>query len=278
MNTKAKRRFVAVAVALGCLALSSPFIASELVLFSHSMHIDEDAECSQCHVETEDGSAPSVNKEYCTECHDDGVPSYRLPARAVKMGGGFPHGTHVDAAECKDCHEATITETQKAGALIVPQEKCTACHKAKNVKVSSANCGACHPRGRRQKPPSDHEGNWLLKHGAESRWSAVSGHTKDCSSCHRRDACATCHRTKRPQSHTGLWRLRGHGLAAGWDRNSCRTCHETGACISCHKTNRPLNHSGAWSTYHSLAAEVEGNSHCAVCHSPGYCISCHKGK
>ena len=272
---KSARIIVSVAVALGCLALASPFIAAELGLFSHAVHLEEGAECGECHVADDGAGPPLVNKKYCEECHDDGVPSYRLPARARKLGGGFPHATHVEAGDCKECHQATIADAQKAGAWIMAEAKCEACHKENDVEVKASNCAACHAKGRRLQVPADHGGSWMLKHGDESRWQVFGGHTKDCSSCHRRDACATCHRTKRPQSHTGLWRLRGHGLSAGWDRDSCRTCHETGACISCHKTTRPFNHVGAWRSRHGSAMGAESN--CSVCHIShvSTCGTCH---
>jgi hypothetical protein len=62
------------------------------------------------------------------------------------------------------------------------------------------------------------------------------GHVYDCNSCHVDDACRKCHQLNRPKSHTGFWRIRGHGIKGLAERESCINCHVQTFCIRsvCH--------------------------------------------
>ncbi len=256
-------------------ALTVPKLAETPVPFKHSVHLEEGAECAECHKQGEGKPGMVLNKEYCLECHEDGVPAYTLPARSRKLKAAFPHKLHVESAECTDCHGYIKTDEIKAGAPALGFDKCTACHSENEIVIEAGNCNACHAKNMRLVEPSDHKGLWMKLHGDESNWRVFDEHGKDCRTCHGDDSCTTCHKETRPRSHTGLWRMRGHGLEAGWDRESCKTCHETGTCIRCHKETQPLSHKGPWKYFHGLAAETTGNEHCATCHSPGQCAQCH---
>lgn len=217
-----------------------------------------------------------INQEGCAECHDDGVPAWVLPAKASRLPFAFPHRLHADAAECKQCHQAVADETQPASKPLLDHERCEACHKEHGAEVGQ--CKQCHGVDASKSKPADHAHAWQRKHGEESRWRQFGRHGQDCSLCHRSDGCQTCHKTSRPQNHTGLWRTRTHGLAAEWDRAACKTCHETGACIRCHQATQPLNHKGAWRSTHGLAAQSRSNEHCATCHQLSWCAACHGGR
>ena len=239
--------------------------------FPHEIHIEEAGECAMCHEPGKDGGM-TINLEACAECHDEDVPLFRKTA-----GGGhgvlrFPHALHVDAADCADCH--------KVPAMRPPAGKkfCDSCHAEAEVELVEAACAKCHGKPAHKITPPDHEGTWKVSHGKAAQWRVFDRHGKDCSTCHKSGSCQACHMEERPRSHTGLWRIRTHGTAASWNRDSCRTCHETGACDSCHRTSSPLNHMGAWSKLHGLTARSKADTSCTTCHERGYCAACHAGK
>ncbi|MBM4371980.1 MAG: cytochrome c3 family protein [Deltaproteobacteria bacterium] len=239
--------------------------------FPHEPHLAEDLECGHCH-EAGDGGAMKLTTGSCGDCHDGGAPHYR----AAAVPGGrflrFPHAVHAEAFACADCH--------KAPDVAFPRGKpaCDACHRDNDVRIPAAACARCHGAPAQKLVPPDHGGAWRSRHGREARWRVFDRHGETCAACHGSEGCETCHRTERPRSHTGLWRLRTHGASASWDRDSCRTCHETGSCEACHASTAPLNHVGAWSTLHGLTARTRSDESCAACHGPGWCASCHSGR
>ena len=254
--------------------------ADDVPVFHHSAHLEEGAECVTCH-DTDTEGLPTLKKDACAECHDEDVPeAWRLPARSRRAHVKFPHSTHVEAVEeCKKCHGAVADESLENGALFVEPEGCFACHSEEGVEVSRNDCTACHGTDMKKKKPSTHDDNWSRKHGRMADWQHFEKHQYACRTCHRIGSdCQSCHRRTRPKSHTALWRMRGHGLAAGFDRERCRTCHETGSCIQCHRRTAPLNHKGAWRSVHGLAAQSRSNRHCATCHELSWCAACHAGK
>jgi hypothetical protein len=146
----------------------------------------------------------------------------------------------------------------------------------KTPAKAAGKCAQCHSGKRMDKiRPVNHDRLWMETHGRDAQWSSESAHGKECRLCHTNAKCASCHRTRPPRSHTGLWNVRTHGTAAKWDREPCKTCHETGACISCHRRTPPLNHRGNWISAHGRTRGF--NDSCATCHAPGWCINCHRG-
>lgn len=260
-------------IAYTLVALASPALA-EVKTFSHKRHLEEGAECTTCHLVKE--TPPKLAPQACDDCHEGSKPAYSLPAKARPLKIQFPHAAHAEAVECKGCHAATADERQPAGQPLMGQDRCTSCHHERKVTVTT--CTACHGVDARREEPSDHGLAWLRNHGEESRFRRNSEHGRDCELCHRGATCETCHRTTAPANHTGLWRVRTHGLAAEWDREACKTCHESGACIRCHRSTEPLSHKGAWQATHGLAAETRSNEHCAVCHPLSWCAACHRGR
>jgi hypothetical protein len=266
-----------VAAAASALLLSAPALSDELAAFSHRVHVKSAGmECSACHAQTAAGV--ELRTGGCGECHDDGVPKWRLEPKARPLAARFPHARHAGKVECLECHRAVLTDQNTAGAPVLGFEGCARCHSLRQVPLTEASCARCHGDEARRGPPGDHRGAWLSRHGAEAQGRGIVGHGRDCRSCHGSDACARCHRERRPRSHTGLWRVRLHGSAAAWDRDSCKTCHETGTCTACHDSTRPLNHTSAWRATHGLAAGAESNERCAVCHRPSQCAACHRAR
>jgi hypothetical protein len=189
---------------------------------------------------------------------------------------GFDHAKHEDV-ECASCHSASITNDGWQPRPLVPQAKCEDCHGEKKVEVAEASCKSCHGADVKAMAPPDHQVTWGKRHGDAAKWRVWETHGTDCTTCHQNDSCTTCHSTKKPDSHTALWRMRGHGQAASWDQASCNTCHETGQCIQCHKTTPPQNHSGNWMSAHGFAAQVRSADTCTTCHSVSECYTCHTG-
>jgi hypothetical protein len=137
-------------------------------------------------------------------------------------------------------------------------------------------CIDCH--GEERFLPSYHKpaGKWKRRHGHRvntmvrpdrtSRDIVKPGHVYDCNACHVDDRCRKCHQLNRPDSHTGFWRIRGHGIVGMAERDSCAYCHVESFCVRCHRTTRPINHVGKWRTNHGLAVAAGGIESCWICH------------
>ena len=245
-------------------------IAGPTAPFPHGPHLEEIDECGTCHKAGDDGEM-GYDKLICADCHDDNSV-YQDFEKAEFPILAFPHALHVEAGDCADCHKAPGMRFPKG------KKACDACHAENDIAIPGAACVKCHGKPARKLLPLDHKGSWGVGHGAASRWRVFERHGRDCSTCHEANACQTCHQEQRPRSHSGLWRLRTHGTAASWNRDSCRTCHETGACVACHRNTAPMNHIGAWSKLHGFTARTRSDSSCTTCHSGGECASCHSGK
>jgi hypothetical protein len=251
--------------------------AGEEAIFSHRKHIDEGAECDQCHKEGEADGLPRLESEACGECHDEGPPAGWKMVRARRLRLAFSHPAHARKLGCERCHETTSKDVHLPADPVLRHAECISCHEDSGVEVAERACRVCHGEDPRRRKPSDHRWSWMVRHGTESSWRVFDRHGQDCKQCHRPDVCLTCHKTTRPRSHTLLWRIRSHGFVASWDRQKCRTCHETGACIRCHRTTQPLNHKGSWAASHGLVAQTRDDQHCGVCHRPAWCAACHLG-
>ena len=229
-------------IVLSCLS-GYALLADEIRGFVHAAHLEEGAECTDCH-------QPSSVR--------------------------FPHKAHVDSLECNDCHAPSEGSAEPDRRAKASYEACTECHNENDIELDKAACAKCHGVKMRLTAPPDHKKAWLARHGRESEWRVFEKHGRKCSLCHQSNVCITCHQSQKPASHTGLWRIRTHGSAASWDRNRCKTCHETGTCIQCHTTTPPINHTGSWGSTHILVAQTAGNERCAVCHSlVRPCAGCH---
>ncbi len=279
MVTKSNARSAAVLIALAISTVSAVFWGDKPTYFSHFKHIDETgAECKSCHDEAAD--PPVVKESGCKECHDQDA-SRRLKSPASRPKITFSHEIHNNVAECKDCHERTIKDRQRRNTPLVAFEKCAACHKENGIEIAWFQCEKCHPDTNRRTKPKSHFQTWMTRHGRTAEWNGVASHRNNCTLCHTKSECKSCHMTTAPKSHTALWRIRTHGLAASMDRSRCKTCHETGVCMNCHRHTAPLNHRGAWPRVHGLAAKAAPEK-CKVCHSAAYgsaatCIECHGG-
>jgi len=255
-------------------ALAAPEVAGKLPFFSHAAHLNEGVECRDCHADTDKSEKAKLALDFCSGCHEAGI-AWQLKSKHAVGRTPFPHVKHVGSVECRECHAGTAADADEAGKPVLTFDRCVACHESSGLDITGANCAACHAKDMRRTPPADHVAGWSIKHGPAARWQVFDRHGKDCSTCHRNDACISCHAKSRPRTHTSLWRQRTHGFAAAFNEDSCRTCHEGSTCIRCHKETEPLSHRGGWKSIHGTAAGGDSGRHCAVCHGANDCASCH---
>lgn len=260
-------------VAAPLLAGVSLVLGAEVGPFSHKLHLEQGAACDTCH-DADSRPVPALRADACRACHEEGAPAYRRADRPPFLAS-FPHAPHAAKLECRTCHAATADDLPREQRPRIDHETCARCHREKKVVLAEAVCASCHGKDMRREKPASHSALWRENHGEQAGWLAQEEHGRDCSACHRRADCVSCHRLSRPRNHDALWGQRTHGLEASWDRESCKTCHESGSCVRCHKTTPPQNHTAAWSANHGPASQGAGNAHCAVCHNTGFCRTCH---
>ena len=286
-----RRRAVGVGLALvsagaGC-ALLSLERGERPLAFDHRRHVvEQELECVICHEDAYHADAPGLpGPDTCMLCHEE-LDAERPSERRVEtlFADGvfraahhsalpdevvFSHARHVGAElECGACHAGIETNRSLTPAIGVRMDACIACHEERG---QGRDCATCHTLvGPDWRPPS-HDRMWERRHGEASRRCERNA-PDDCTQCHAASACADCHQSEPPASHTSTFRRRTHGLVAAIDRASCAACHRSDACESCHSETRPTSHVGAWGGTRSR--------HCLTCHLPvrgNGCIVCHKG-
>ncbi|MBI5544181.1 MAG: cytochrome c3 family protein [Deltaproteobacteria bacterium] len=275
MRAPARMALLAVVPLSLVLVAAAPEVAGPKP-FSHKLHVGEqEMPCKSCHDLKAEG-LPALKSKGCGKCHEDGAPQWRKKEAAPGQAKvRFPHSKHAEKGECADCHQSVLEDQQPAP---LEAESCGRCHEEKKVAVNELACAQCHGEDLKRRRPADHDGAWFQRHGEQSQWRALEEHGKSCGDCHRPATCSACHDQQKPRDHNGLWRVRTHGLAAGWDRDRCMTCHQTSTCQRCHADTRPVNHAGNWRLNHGLVAGTVGNETCNVCHQTSWCAACHSGR
>ncbi len=285
-------------------------------VFPHSVHVDSDVACANCHAGIEKATQIEAKvrhlklpakSEACAQCHD-AIPKLAVPARTVPVTITFSHAAHLPKVkdECTACHKE-LPEAGDAVAKAPPMEACTACHNhAKDF--AAARCSPCHVDLKRfpLKPVAQytHQADFLKTHGVWARSGAQT-----CAQCHDQTKCAECHAaTTGPMKpdvqfpekveadfiHRGDWVSR-HQIDASFDPASCRRCHGSGYCRSCHELNdvapssvpfsKASPHPPGWYNntdggLHRVEARRNVDS-CAGCHDQGanaICVQCHSPK
>ncbi len=208
--------------------------------------------CLSCH---EHEATKHYVDASCATCHrplaETGFDRGRiasLPEPADHDRGGFLIETHGESAErslatCQTCHT---------------QERCTSCHVEGAERETVASMPAA-PAGMelpdlaaRYPTPETHESEgWLDVHGERAR-------PGECSTCHTRQSCTTCHRDapsstvarlpdgrrtdapgvaverRAPASHRVPDFPTAHGDLAAADPGNCTSCHTEASCTDCH--------------------------------------------
>ena len=256
--------------------------------------------CATCHV-----------RERCLSCHVDtrqsvvaSIPAYgddrlALPAEARAMPEPPSHALPDFVARVHG--DSALTRPQACATCHV-RDNCTTCHvDARHPAIAAMPEGAgtrvVLPSGaaRYPEPASHRDPDWLEAHGPDAR-----AMPSDCSTCHTRQSCETCHRGSRPAmlaalpnartshapgaivervapaSHGTPEFRREHGPVAATQPQSCTTCHVRVECESCHfAPDRMPYHPANFESRHASAAygrELE----CSSCHSTeAFCRDCH---
>ncbi len=245
--------------------------------FSHQFHLEMGASCTDCHDGAAEGAARRANLESCSNCHDGGAPLYqsrKVAGEAGMTGVIFSHEIHSEGMglECNQCHRG-IEQAERLTATLMPSMKlCMDCHGERGADAIS--CGKCHSADiAGMKPASHREGNWRKLHGQVARMGKFKGDKRDCNLCHQQSYCSSCHQSELPRSHTNQFRVRGHGLMAGINRDQCSTCHTQDTCIRCHQTTPPSTGPNA----HRAGFGFPSNRHCVSCHqTQNNCSTCHQ--
>ena len=259
--------------------------------FNHEAHTVRGVGCADCHDGADkEARAGMPSKDFCMTCHEDldkdpakplekkvawfldpaGRPDWsRFTRQSSEIK--FSHVAHAKAkTACTDCHAGIDKDTGLVPGLLQRMDACVSCHATK--APAKTGCAVCHETIDRTKPPGNHFQFWTKLHGTCSRDGRAVATANDCSMCHTKDACITCHQTRPPSDHTSFWNRKAHGIAAGIDRSRCATCHASDSCSRCHESTAPASHTAGWNT--------PRNGHCANCHvpvatSPG-CAVCHR--
>ncbi len=263
--------------------------------FSHKAHLERGSSCTDCHDATQERAQRMPKMENCTSCHDADkskpvekecytchtvsggkpvAPKWTVPPEL--KGVRFNHQKHtVDAKlDCKVCHKG-IEDSERLTPEILPKmQLCIDCHHQRGA--AAVSCAKCHTGDlKRIRPASHSQGNWTKLHGQEVRRGHARPMKQECSFCHQQSFCVSCHQDQAPANHTNEFRLRGHGLMAGIDRDKCLACHRQDACVRCHQTTPPSTGPNA----HRTGFGFPSNRHCSSCHlTRNTCSVCHKAQ
>lgn len=287
--------FVVVPIAVGgCLWFSGDSTGGSGPAFPHVKHGEEAGlECVNCHRDAQTGDKAGMpSNKQCQLCHKD-LDAEKPEARrsTAFFENGVLKGKHVTAItddvkfshkihagdhgiECSACHGDVANSTAVSTSMRVTMKACTACHARSTDKPAAwANeCDVCHKEIRADRKPADHLNDWTREHGRIVRREG-SPEAANCTLCHARSACQTCHSTEEPADHTNYWRRRGHAVSVAIDRQRCTTCHKTDACDRCHSQTAPISHAAGWGS--------PTDRHCLTCHEPlgrdTGCATCHRG-
>ncbi|HKS15828.1 MAG TPA: cytochrome c3 family protein [Planctomycetota bacterium] len=259
--------------------------------FNHLAHLDRGVDCLSCHEGADKlDLAGMPGKDLCMTCHEDidkdperpaekkvawfldakGEPAWSAFTKQSKEVL-FSHGRHAGkGVACASCHEGIEKNTGLVPGMVQRMSSCVACHESSATSYN--RCESCHSEITATTRPPNHDRIWKRMHGQASRMGAAAATANQCSMCHEKDSCASCHQAEAPENHNAFWRIRGHGIAATVDRMRCQTCHASDGCDRCHQETAPASHTAGW--------DCPRNRHCNGCHVPlqtsGSCFVCHK--
>lgn len=309
-----------------------------LVDFSHPTHTaavaadpgsEPELDCAACHVEPGGArlAVAPLNAGSCLSCHDqdpddhyaastDCASCHRPLAGSetgerlmVEMSGApaalvpADHGSDDFVAT----HAPTATEADVRCSTCHIQERCASCHVA--IDRPALDAVPIAPRGwelpsmpATYPTPSTHlDDGFDLTHGVPAPTTA------DCSTCHTRNDCLSCHiqpapavidslvtwpdtldqppRVQAPgvglvlpspNSHQSPFFMTAHPLLSSGQPDTCATCHEQSFCTTCHEQPGETGfHPGGFVLRHAPAASSAFQD-CSSCHSTErFCRECH---
>ncbi|MFC1661892.1 hypothetical protein ACFL3S_10660, partial [Gemmatimonadota bacterium] len=298
------------ATVLGGLLLGSTLEAQQR--FPHETHSVFFAECSACHGGIGSGTGEGLYPEnsMCAACHDGSTaPQIQWETPGPRNTNlGFDHALHE--LECEMCHLPGGTEDLSSLAIPEP-EVCMGCHTPEaESHLQIERCSFCHVPvvdaslsqevvAGFPKPGSHSAAGFAVTHGR-----SATAAPSNCSVCHDRTSCFTCHGGAThlpaaileiplpgetgpagvqipeqivPSFHEGNFAM-SHGPAAASGQPDCTTCHSESSCVECHEAQgspsfHPLNFLA------SHGPEAYGRvSDCSSCHNTeAFCRECHMG-
>lgn len=303
--------------------------------FEHPEH-DEEARsegttlgCSDCH--TTEGATrmevAGVLPQRCLSCHEHEARDHYVDARCstchrplAESGFGLARiealpmpRSHRTGSFLETGHGEAAGASTETCATCHTRERCTSCHvDAPGVDaiaaLPSAPSDMSLPAFEAEYPtPASHEDtDWLESHG---RYAGGA----ECSTCHTRQSCTTCHRESRPEpvaeladradvmapgvttrrraprSHRSAFFGTEHGTVASADGASCSSCHAETTCTECHtsESRAPSTASvgpGDGNEFHPpdflarhASAAYGARLECSTCHNTAvFCRDCHE--
>lgn len=292
--------------------------------FDHTEHVREVAEegadavsCTQCHT-TPAGTRLSIEPlqaETCLTCHGETgehvqdapcavchVPLAETSFGALRVQALEVPPDHDLGAFLAEAHGELVVDASSRCATCHTRERCTACHVDAGLEqlalVPAASPTLSLPPGdaRYPEPPSHRSPDFESAHG----FTAVEGGAGECSTCHTRDDCASCHLPPIPEpgselptraaalapgvgltyaapaSHESASFMDAHSTLASADPGSCASCHTDPFCTACHDAPAtPGFHDEDYVVRHAADAWSQ-NGECASCHNvQAFCRSCH---
>ncbi|MBI4870586.1 MAG: cytochrome c3 family protein [Candidatus Riflebacteria bacterium] len=263
--------------------------------FDHKAHGERGVEaCSDCHDLPKEGRAMLPTMENCSSCHEvdpakEGPACGQCHSRSAGKlepwrwslavgtpGVSFQHQVHLEAKiDCSACHGKMAENARVTTAVRPKMELCLDCHRKQDR--AAVRCSVCHDaEAKKLVPPSHRERDWGLRHGHLARRGKALPLKLTCTFCHPQSDCSSCHQDQMPRDHTQQFRVRGHSLLSGMERDRCATCHRQDFCIRCHQTSPPATgpnrHTGGFlppSNRHCVTCHSSRNASCSVCHQGG---------
>lgn len=243
--------------------------------------------CATCHAQN-----------FCMQCH---VNAPEVPAIQA-LAPDERSLVHVAVLEAPPSHAAPSFASAHRTAAAKDPRSCATCH-------TQPSCTACHvgalPKAVRQMPmPAPTRATGAIVHRdlpvshtaafREGHASEAGATPRQCSTCHVRQDCLSCHRPDpaRPSGrgayHTGDFLTR-HPAAAYARQATCSDCHNAQQfCASCHRQSGlgggntlggPTYHDAnpAFFVGHGQAARQSLES-CVSCHAERDCTACHSAQ
>jgi hypothetical protein len=250
--------------------------------FSHPEHqtaADRPVECTECHTVGGDRREPVhlALATRCFDCHDahpaeehflDAVcTNCHVPLAETRFSRArvaeLPEPvTHQDPRFLAELHGELVQQDPTRCSTCHTRELCTTCHvDAQQV----ASIGEIPRAGEALELPAFVARYPVPESHLHPRWETIHGRiasAAECSTCHTRESCQTCHdepgtRATRlagelpsrrqveapgvvlagraPASHASPWFATRHGEVASTRRETCATCHaRTTFCGACH--------------------------------------------
>ncbi|KAA3658779.1 MAG: hypothetical protein DWQ10_10410 [Calditrichaeota bacterium] len=182
---------------------NEPIDQWKTINFSHKYHIEEEeAECTDCHVNAEESATSSdfllPTMETCGDCHDiededecstcHGDNKNRQHFAQAPRELVFNHSNHIASdVECTTCHVGIEEAEEPSNDHMPTMASCQSCH---DGFAQNNTCEACHSQLEILVPGNHLQPDWQRQH---KRFVIAGQHENDCQSCHSDNSCQECH-------------------------------------------------------------------------------------